>query len=94
MGFWEHPGSKSKARQLRVLFVDPTLSSGSPLHHEVSALPRLKGTVPSKGRGSREYILFQAEPPLSKGTSTGNLSRSEPDPSFCRKAGVSTATDS
>lgn len=46
--FWEHPGSKSKARQLRVLPMDPTLSSDSPLYHEVSTLPRQKDTVPSK----------------------------------------------
>lgn len=46
--FWEHPGSKSKARQLRVLPMDPTLSSDSPLYHEVSTIPRQKDTVPSK----------------------------------------------
>lgn len=59
-GFWEHSGSKSKARQLRALPVDPALSSDFPFHHKVSALPRLKGTVPSR----KEVLerIFKAEP--------------------------------
>lgn len=48
---------KAQSQAAKSAPVDPALSCDSPFHHEVSALPRLKGAVPSKERGSGENTI-------------------------------------